>query len=124
MHAIVGGPNLGPAGPTSPTWTLAVMFGSIFMMDNPLTAAPDLNLILTSRAQGIYTMSSQHDEFNLLMMLTCNFVSRPYNGSSFSIVSRNPVMREVRDMPIVGGIGMFRLTQDIFDKPNGCGYCI
>ena len=80
-------------------------------MDNPLTASPDLNLIFSGRTQVIYAMLSQHDEFSLLMTLTCNFISRPYNGSSFSVVSRNPVMREVREMPIVGGIEMFRLAR-------------
>ena len=60
-------------------------------------------------------MASQQDEFSLLMTLAYEFVSGPYNGSSFSIVARNPVMNEVREMPIVGGTGVFRLSR---------GYCL
>ncbi|PSR89101.1 Dirigent protein [Actinidia chinensis var. chinensis] len=116
MHDIVGGPNptavrvAGRSNFSSPD-PIAAMFGSIFVIDNPLTASPDLNSTLTGRAQGIYAMSSQHNEFSLLMTLTYNFVSGPYNGSSFSIVGQNPVMREVREMPIIGGTGMFRLAR-------------
>jgi len=121
MHDIVGGPNptavrvAGRASNFSSSDPIASMFGSIFVMDNPLTATPDLNSTLMGRAQGIYAMSSQHDEFSLLMTLTYNFISKAYNGSSFSVVGQNPVMREVREMPIVGGTGMFRLAR---------GYCL
>lgn len=121
MHDIVGGPNptavrvAGRASNFSSSDPIESMFGSIFVMDNPLTATPDLNSTLMGQAQGIYAMSSQHDEFSLLMTLTYNFISDVYNGSSFSIVGRNPVMREVREMPIVGGTGVFRLAR---------GYCL
>lgn len=86
-------------------------FGSIYVMDNSLTATPDINSTLIGRAQGIYAMSSQETELSLLMTLTYNFVSGIYNGSSLSIVGRNPVMNEVREMPVVGGTGVFRLAR-------------
>lgn len=56
-------------------------------------------------------MTSQENDMSLLMTLTYNFVSGIYNGSSLSIVGRNPVMREVREMPVVGGTGVFRLAR-------------
>ena len=37
-----------------------------------------------------------------------------YNGSTFSVVGRNPAMKEVREIPVVGGSGLFRLAR---------GYC-
>uniref|UniRef100_A0A2N9J8S7 Dirigent protein n=1 Tax=Fagus sylvatica TaxID=28930 RepID=A0A2N9J8S7_FAGSY len=120
MHDIVGGPNptaIRVAGRLS-NYTgsdpIAAMFGSISVMDNPLTVTPNPNSTVIGRAQGIYAMSSQHDEFSLLMTLTIKFISGAYNGSSFSVVGRNPVMNEVREMPIVGGTGIFRLAR---------GYC-
>ncbi|KAF5184796.1 Dirigent protein [Thalictrum thalictroides] len=122
MHDIVGGPNqtavrVAPTEPvnfTSPD-PIAAAFGSLSVMDNPLTATPDPKSALLGRAQGIYAMSSQHDEFSLLMTLTYVMLSGPYNGSTFSVVGRNPVMQSVREMPIVGGTGMFRLAR---------GYCL
>ncbi|KAL8261240.1 hypothetical protein R6Q59_025289 [Mikania micrantha] len=86
-------------------------FGSIFVIDNSLTAIPDANSTLIGRAQGLYAISSQQNELSLLMTLTYNFVSGIYNGSSLSIVGRNPVMNEVREMPVVGGTGVFRLAR-------------
>lgn len=119
MHDVPSGPNptaVRVAGRSnfSSSDPIAASFGSIYVMDNPLTVMPDPNSTVLGRAQGIYAMSSQHDEFSLLMTLTYGFISGPYNGSTFSVVGRNPVMREVREMPIVGGTGIFRLAR---------GYC-
>lgn len=120
MHDIVGGPNptavrvAGRSNFSSPD-QIASMFGSVFVIDNPLTVTPHPNSSVVGRAQGIYAMASQHNEFSLLMTLTYNFVAGRFNGSSFSVVGRNPVMNEVREMPIVGGTGMFRFAK---------GYCL
>lgn len=121
MHDIVSGPNptaVKVAGQltnsTSSNW-IASTFGSIYVIDDPLTATPQMNSTLMGRAQGIYAMASQQDEFSLLMTITYAFISGRYNGSSFSVVGRNPVMNEVREMPIVGGTGVFRLAS---------GYCL
>ncbi|XP_055961145.1 dirigent protein 23-like isoform X2 [Mercurialis annua] len=119
MHDIVGGPNptavrvAGRTNFTSPD-PIAASFGSIFVIDNPLTVSPEPNSTVVGRAQGIYAMSSQKDEFSLLMTLTYVFITGRYNGSTFSVVGRNPVMSEVREMPVIGGTGIFRLAQ---------GYC-
>ncbi|KAL3599666.1 hypothetical protein D5086_007584 [Populus alba] len=34
-----------------------------------------------------------------------------YNGSSISILGRNPIFDDVREMPVVGGSGLFRLAR-------------
>ncbi|KAJ8629955.1 hypothetical protein MRB53_023278 [Persea americana] len=91
------------------------MFGSIYVIDDPLTATSDPKSTVLGRAQGIYAMTSLGDEFSLLMTLTYSFISGPYNGSSISVVGRNPVMRDVREMPIIGGTGVFQLAR---------GYCL
>ncbi|XP_047314571.1 dirigent protein 22-like [Impatiens glandulifera] len=121
MHDIVGGPNpsaVRVAGQSSNITGLnpiTSMYGSVFVMDNALTSTPSLNSTLMGRAQGIYVMASQHNEFSLLMTLTYHFIQGSYNGSSFSVVGRNPVMNETREMPIVGGTGVFRMAR---------GYCL
>ncbi|WMV51597.1 hypothetical protein MTR67_044982 [Solanum verrucosum] len=42
------------------------------------------------------------------MTLNLVFTSDEYNGSTLSVLGRNPAFRE---MPIVGGSGVFRLAQ-------------
>ncbi|XVF49905.1 hypothetical protein PTKIN_Ptkin04bG0053500 [Pterospermum kingtungense] len=120
MHDIVGGPKptaVRVAGRSNFTGQdpIAATFGSISVIDNPLTVTPNINSTLVGRAQGIYAMSSLENEFSLLMTLTYAFTSGPYNGSTFSVLGRNPVMKEVREMPVVGGTGKFRLAR---------GYCL
>ncbi|OMO72727.1 Plant disease resistance response protein [Corchorus olitorius] len=120
MHDIIGGPKptavrvAGRSNFTSPD-PIANTFGSTFMMDNPLTATPNINSTLVGRAQGLYGMSSQEKEFSLIMTLTYSLTTGPYNGSTFSVLGRNPVMSQVREMPVVGGTGKFRLAR---------GYCL
>ncbi|GKU95103.1 hypothetical protein SLEP1_g8505 [Rubroshorea leprosula] len=120
MHDIVGGPNptsVRVAGRSNFTGQdpIAASFGSVYVMDNPLTVTPNPNSTVIGRAQGIYAMSSQQNEFSLLMTLTYSFTSGPHNGSSFSVLGRNPIMNNVREMPVVGGTGLFRLAR---------GYCL
>ncbi|XP_021909568.1 dirigent protein 23-like [Carica papaya] len=120
MHDIVGGSNptaiqvAGRSNFTSPD-PIADTFGSVFVIDNPLTVTPDPNSTVVGRAQGIYAMASKENELSLLMSLTCSFTGGAYNGSSFSVLGRNPVMNEEREMPVVGGTGIFRLAR---------GYCL
>ncbi|XP_028059375.1 dirigent protein 3-like [Camellia sinensis] len=120
MHDTVGGPN--PSAVRVAGWSnftgsnpIAAMFSSIYMMDNPLIVTPTLNSTVMGRAQGIYGMSSQHDELSLLMTLTYNFIIGSYNGNSFSVIAQNLIANEVREMLVVGGMGMFRLAR---------GYCL
>lgn len=82
-------------------------FGTTFMMDDPLTEGPDLTSKLVGRSQGLYALASQH-EFGLLMVLTFVFTEGVFNGSALSVVGRNAVMETVREMPVVGGTGVFR----------------
>ncbi|OMO58752.1 Plant disease resistance response protein [Corchorus capsularis] len=120
MHDIIGGPKptavrvAGRSNFSSPD-PIAATFGSIYMMDNPLTATPNINSTLVGRAQGLYGMSSQEKELSLIMTLTYSLTTGPYNGSTFSVLGRNPVMNQVREMPVVGGTGKFRLAR---------GYCL
>nr|QQM18949.1 dirigent protein 14 [Kadsura heteroclita] len=91
---------------------MAAMFGSVYVADNQLTASPDINSTLVGRAQGIYAMASLGEDMSLHMMLT--YTLQQFNDSSFSVIGRNPVMSPVREFPIYGGTGVFRLAR---------GYC-
>lgn len=99
MHDTVGGPNptavqvAGRSNFTSPD-PITAIYGSIFDIDNPLTVSSDPNSTIIGLAQRIHAMASQYKEISLLMTLTYVFISGTYNDNSFSVLGRNPVMRE------------------------------
>ncbi|PWA63040.1 disease resistance-responsive (dirigent-like protein) family protein [Artemisia annua] len=113
FHDIVAGPNataIRIVEATRTNRTAATGFGDITMIDNPLTMGPERTSKLVGRAQGIYT-SASINEMGLLMAMNYVFVEGKYNGSSLSILGRNAVMSTVREMPIVGGSGLFRFAR-------------
>ncbi|XVF07417.1 hypothetical protein REPUB_Repub06bG0137100 [Reevesia pubescens] len=127
FHDIVSGRN-----PTAVQVASAAMtnksqtgFGAVVMVDDPLTASPDHNSKLVGKAQGIYASASQ-DELGLLMLMNFAFMEGKFNGSSLSLLGRNTVFSTVREMPIVGGSGVFRFSRGyarakthIFDIKTG-----
>ncbi|KAK8498494.1 hypothetical protein V6N13_025084 [Hibiscus sabdariffa] len=85
-------------------------FGAVVMVDDPLTETPERNSKLVGKAQGIYASAAQH-EVGLLMVMNLAFMEGKYNGSSLSLLGRNTVLSTVREMPIVGGSGLFRFAR-------------
>ncbi|XP_021753113.1 dirigent protein 23-like [Chenopodium quinoa] len=85
-------------------------FGVVMMADDPLTVGPDPKSKLVGRAQGLYGSACQ-DELGLVMALSYTFNDGKYNGSSISIMGRNSAMEPVREMPVVGGTGFFRMAR-------------
>jgi len=108
FHDIVSGPK--PTAVTvaeaAMTNTSATGFGRAVMMDNSLTKGPDPGSKLVGKAQGIYASSSQ-EEVVLLMVMNLAFTEGRYN---LSLLARNQVFDAVREMPIVGGSGVFRFA--------------
>ncbi|PON35776.1 Disease resistance response protein [Trema orientale] len=112
FHDIVSGPN-----PTAvrvaaaqSTNSSSTGFGFVAVMDDPLTEGPEPNSRPVGRAQGIYSSASQSD-VGLLMVLNYVFTEGEFNGSTLSILGRNAVFSAVREMPIVGGSGLFRFAR-------------
>ncbi|CAN4117477.1 unnamed protein product [Withania somnifera] len=85
-------------------------FGLVRMMDNPLTIGPNITSKVIGRVQGIYGFSSFEDR-ELLMTFNFVFTQGKYNGSTLSILGHNRVSREYRELPVVGGSGVFRLAR-------------
>jgi len=85
-------------------------FGFITMADEPLTVGPDPSSKLVGRAQGIYGGASRED-LGLIMALTFTFLDGVYNGSSLSILGRNLITSPERELPVVGGTGLFRMAR-------------
>ncbi|KAH7834710.1 hypothetical protein Vadar_018834 [Vaccinium darrowii] len=105
---------------TSPT-----VFGVLYAMDNPLTVGPSQASKVIGRAQGLYGSTSM-EELSLIQAMNLVFTDGPYNGSSLTVLGSNPVMHPNREMPVVGGSGVFRLVRGValltayfFDVPRG-----
>lgn len=113
FHDVVTGPNptavkVAEAATSNQS---ATFFGTVVVMDDALTAGPNLTSTeLVGRAQGIYAFSSQ-EEMSLLMAMNIVFTEGRYNGSSVAILGRNALLNEVREMPVVGGTGAFRFAR-------------
>lgn len=85
-------------------------FGNVVMADDVLTSGPEANSTIVGRAQGIYASASMED-LGFLMTMNLAFSDGDFNGSTLSLLGRNPVLHEYREMPIVGGSGFFRMAR-------------
>ncbi|CAL5399728.1 unnamed protein product [Camellia sinensis] len=94
------------------TFKSPTLFGLINMIDDPLTVGPEPNSTEVGRAQGFYG-SAGLDKLGLIMTMNLYFTTGKYNGSTLSVVGRNSVMELYREMPIIGGSGVFRLARGI-----------
>lgn len=88
----------------------ATFFGATYMIDDQMTAGPELSSKLIGRAQGFYSLSSQ-EEVSLLMAMNFAFIEGKYNGSTITVLGRNSVFTKVREMPVIGGSGLFRFAR-------------
>ncbi|KAK1288070.1 hypothetical protein QJS10_CPB19g00041 [Acorus calamus] len=112
FHDIVSGPNPTAVQVVSSKLTIETLtsFGTVVMIDDPLTEGPDPGSKLIGRAQGTYSFASKED-VGLQMVLNYVFVDGEYNGSSLAMLGRNSVLSDVREMAIVGGTGVFRFAR-------------
>ncbi|XP_039036293.1 dirigent protein 22-like [Hibiscus syriacus] len=111
FHDIVAGENATAIRVAkAPTTTASSPFGAVVVIDDRLTVGPDIDSKLVGRAQGIYVTASQ-TEASLLMAYNFAFMEGEYKGSSLALMGRNPVFSDVREMPVIGGSGVFRLAR-------------
>jgi hypothetical protein len=112
FHDLVDGKNVTAvkvaSAPTTDSYF--TQFGLVRVMDDWLTEGPEATSKMVGRAQGIYVSSCQQT-VQLLMASTFVFQSGKYNGSTLAMVGKNAVFDQVREMPIVGGSGLFRLAR-------------
>ncbi|XP_059462592.1 dirigent protein 21-like [Corylus avellana] len=110
FHDILAGTNPTAIRIVKPPNNSVGGFGTTYMIDDWLTEGLEPTSKAVGRAQGMYAVASQHD-LGLLMVINFAFLEGKYNGSALSILGRNPVLHSVREMPIVGGSGVFRLAR-------------
>ncbi|KAF8730996.1 hypothetical protein HU200_016876 [Digitaria exilis] len=93
------------------TNTSTTRFSAINVMDDALTVGSDMNTSkIIGRAQGIY-VSDSIETSSVLMAMNFVFIDGPYKGSSIAIFGPNFIEREVREMSIIGGTGVFRFAR-------------
>ncbi|KAB1227908.1 Dirigent protein 19 [Morella rubra] len=109
-HDIVSGRNPSAVLVVLPSSNTSTGFGLVSMIDDPLTLKPSLNSRLVGRAQGLYASAAQK-ELGLLMVMNFAFIEGKYNGSTISVLGRNAVFSAVREMPVIGGSGLFRFAR-------------
>ncbi|XP_047171427.1 dirigent protein 19-like isoform X2 [Vigna umbellata] len=111
-HDILTGRNPTSVSVVPPSLKLntTTAFGLVNMIDNPLTLGPELSSKLVGKAQGFYASASQ-TEIDLLMAMNFAFSDGKYNGSTITILGRNCVFNKVREMPVIGGSGLFRFAR-------------
>ncbi|KFK40908.1 hypothetical protein AALP_AA2G058900 [Arabis alpina] len=85
-------------------------FGLMRMIDNPLTLTPKLSSKMVGRAQGFYAAASK-EEVGLLMSMNFAISEGKYKGSTITVFGRNSVFDKVREMPVIGGSGLFRFAR-------------
>ncbi|MBA0596637.1 hypothetical protein Gorai_013448 [Gossypium raimondii] len=85
-------------------------FHDIVSGKNVTVIRPGINSKMVGKAQGMYAYSS-HTEISLLMVLNFAFTEGKYNGSTLSVLARNEAFSTMREMPIVGGTGVFRFAR-------------
>ncbi|EOA17487.1 hypothetical protein CARUB_v10005815mg [Capsella rubella] len=91
-----------------------VGFGSLFVMDDPLTIGPEKDSKEIGNGRGMYVSGSKDmSKFTIVMYADLAFTKGKYKGSSISVFSRNPVAEEAgeREVAIVGGRGKFRMAK-------------
>lgn len=92
---------------------LAVVFlFALAVCNSTCTVLMAVQIQLLSRLQALITPPPAQIQ---LMSCSVYLHDGPYSGSTFSVLGRNPIRSEVREMPVVGGTGIFRLAR---------GYCL
>ncbi|XP_065868556.1 dirigent protein 23-like [Euphorbia lathyris] len=112
FHDTVSGknPSAIKVAESAQTQKSPTLFGAIMMADDPLTEGPDPKSQLLGRAQGLYGSAGQ-SEMCLIMVMNFAFTHGIYNGSSVSLLGKNSALSPVREMPIIGGTGVFRFVR-------------
>ncbi|CAO2143476.1 unnamed protein product [Urochloa humidicola] len=113
FHDIVGGtsPTAIRIAQAASSNSSSTLFGAVVAIDDPLTTGSTRAAgTEIGRAQGTYTFADQKT-FGLLMVMNFVFTAGEHNGSSLSIMGRNEVLDDVREMAIVGGSGKFRMAK-------------
>ncbi|XP_030445069.1 pterocarpan synthase 1-like [Syzygium oleosum] len=112
LHGAFAGPNFTATQVASASTSSqsATAFGTVFVIDDVLKLGPDARSKLVGWAQCL-TSSVSQAETVLSMAVNFVFTEGKFNGSTLSMLGRNSLALEVREMAITGGTGAFQLAR-------------
>ncbi|KAK7396332.1 hypothetical protein VNO78_17252 [Psophocarpus tetragonolobus] len=115
FHEIITGPNpsLIVIDPPKVVANSPLPFGSMVVIEDPLTLGPELDSKRIGKVQGFYLSNTQREgiELEIVMGMALHFLEGEFNGSTLSVLGRNQIINEVRELPIIGGTGAFRFAR-------------
>lgn len=85
-------------------------FGQVNVFDDRVTAGPDISSDEVARAQGT-TISADLQIRAVAINMNFHLRSGAYNGSTVTIAGRNQVGDPSRELPVIGGTGVFRYAR-------------
>ncbi|KAI9073015.1 hypothetical protein K1719_045048 [Acacia pycnantha] len=109
LQDVTTGPNAtvaAVAGVKGKDWSYTT-FGSIYVVDDPVTEGPNKNSAPVGRAQGLLATSSS-DGSSLSVIMSIVFTNLQYNGSTLQIQGVSRQLENYREVSVVSGTGRFR----------------
>ncbi|XP_020228948.1 dirigent protein 11 [Cajanus cajan] len=111
------------AGKSGPASSI-LRFGTVAIVDDPVTEGPGMESTLIGRAQGVY-VNSQLDGKALYMVFSIVFTHGEFKGSTLEIQGSDIFAMKEREFGVVSGTGYFRFVKgygimetEFMDLPN------
>ncbi|XP_022138013.1 dirigent protein 11-like [Momordica charantia] len=97
------------AGTKGPKSTI-LEFGTLVVVDDPVTEGPEIGSPEIGRAQGMY-VNSKLDGKGLYMVFSVVFTGGEFRGSSLEIQGSDLFTMKEREFGVVSGTGFFRFVK-------------
>lgn len=111
VQDIAGGsdPTVYEVARASITENSSSRFGQVKVMDHKVTVGPEQDSAEIGRVQGVIA-GADLAVMAFATNLNFHFTVGEYNGSTVSIAGRNQIGLASREMPVIGGTGLFRFA--------------
>ncbi|KAI4371293.1 hypothetical protein MLD38_019548 [Melastoma candidum] len=86
-------------------------FGTVHVIDIPLRVGPEVGSKQIGSMQGMATAVSQSDPAVFSLAFTFVFTEGKHKGSTLVVLGWNPADEKIRELPILGGTGLFRFAR-------------
>lgn len=99
----------------------STQFGLTYTFDNPLTLDLENTTDVVGRSQGFFSLTSK-ETLSATVLMTLIFNEEKFNGSSLVVAGRVDSADGLREIPVIGGSGVFKFATGYCDiKPIDIG---